>query len=158
MGEVSFPVRASVSSGLHSRLSSTMMSLAAAPAIAKTSSLTLRARETPAKNAFSVTCSGKKRPNRAIKMGAVNTGESKEMKSKSFVDPSGRKGTGKGVYQFSSKYGANVDGYSPIYAPGEWSSKGDVYEPGARGLAIWAAGFGLLLLTGGYAILATSAL
>ena len=65
---------------------------------------------------------------------------------------------GKGVYQFSSKYGANVDGYSPTYSPGEWSSKGDVYEPGAKGLAIWAAGFALLLLSGGYAIIATSAL
>ncbi|MBL2080922.1 hypothetical protein ELI62_32100, partial [Klebsiella pneumoniae] len=29
------------------------------------------------------------------------------------LDASGRKGKGKGVYQFVDKYGANVDGYSP---------------------------------------------
>mmetsp|Transcript_13804 Transcript_13804/g.50269 ORF Transcript_13804/g.50269 Transcript_13804/m.50269 type:complete len:138 (-) Transcript_13804:128-541(-) len=137
-----------------------MLSVAAAPAIASTSGLTLPRTTQQAKHAFSVSCSGKvkKRANRAIKMGSVNTGESKEMKSRTFIDSSGRPGTGKGVYQFSSKYGANVDGYSPIYAPGEWASKGDVYEPGATGLAIWAAGFALLLATGGYAIIATSAL
>ncbi|KAK9937583.1 hypothetical protein M0R45_014362 [Rubus argutus] len=43
------------------------------------------------------------------------------------VDASGRKPTGKGVYQFVDKYGANVDGYSPIYNPEEWSPSGDVY-------------------------------
>ncbi|XP_031406010.1 photosystem II 10 kDa polypeptide, chloroplastic-like isoform X2 [Punica granatum] len=43
------------------------------------------------------------------------------------VDASGRKQKGKGVYQFVDKYGANVDGYSPIYNPDEWSPSGDVY-------------------------------
>ncbi|XP_020587397.1 photosystem II 10 kDa polypeptide, chloroplastic isoform X2 [Phalaenopsis equestris] len=43
------------------------------------------------------------------------------------VDASGRKLKGKGVYQFVDKYGANVDGYSPIYSPDEWSPSGDVY-------------------------------
>ncbi|PKA63989.1 Photosystem II 10 kDa polypeptide, chloroplastic [Apostasia shenzhenica] len=46
------------------------------------------------------------------------------------LDASGRKAKGKGVYQFVDKYGANVDGYSPIYSPGEWSSSGDVYVGG----------------------------
>ncbi|KAL9253547.1 Photosystem II 10 kDa polypeptide, chloroplastic-like protein [Drosera capensis] len=34
---------------------------------------------------------------------------------------------GKGVYQFVDKYGANVDGYSPIYNEDDWSPSGDVY-------------------------------
>jgi photosystem II protein len=36
------------------------------------------------------------------------------------VDVLGRTIKGKGVYQFVKKYGANVDNYSPIYAPDEW--------------------------------------
>ncbi|KAK8450438.1 hypothetical protein SEVIR_6G029700v4 [Setaria viridis] len=43
------------------------------------------------------------------------------------VDASGRKVKGKGVYQFVDKYGANVDGYSPIYKEEDWSPSGDVY-------------------------------
>ncbi|WP_422482489.1 photosystem II protein PsbR, partial [Pleomorphochaeta sp. DL1XJH-081] len=54
------------------------------------------------------------------------------------VDASGRKPTGKGVYQYVDKYGANVDGYSPIYNRDEWSPSGDVYVGGTTGLAIWA--------------------
>ncbi|RAK52445.1 hypothetical protein DJ021_18450, partial [Phenylobacterium hankyongense] len=54
------------------------------------------------------------------------------------VDASGRKAKGKGVYQFVDKYGANVDGYSPIYSPEEWSPSGDVYVGGTTGLLIWA--------------------
>ncbi|KAB2601963.1 photosystem II 10 kDa polypeptide [Pyrus ussuriensis x Pyrus communis] len=46
------------------------------------------------------------------------------------VDASGRKPTGKGVYQFVDKYGANVDGYSPIYNKDEWAPSGDVYAGG----------------------------
>uniref|UniRef100_A0A8R7PE46 Photosystem II 10 kDa polypeptide, chloroplastic n=1 Tax=Triticum urartu TaxID=4572 RepID=A0A8R7PE46_TRIUA len=42
-------------------------------------------------------------------------------------DASGRVAKEKGVYQFADKYGANVDGYSPIYTPEEWSPSGDVY-------------------------------
>merc|ERR1712113_77629 len=100
----------------------------------------------------------KKGINRAAKLGAPNTGVSKEMQKKGWIDAQGNKGKGYGVYRFSKKYGANVDGYSPIYSPGEWSSKGDTYDAGVTGLAIWAAGFALLLATGGYAIYATSAL
>merc|ERR1711871_953620 len=32
-------------------------------------------------------------------------------------DPSGSKAKGKGVFQFSSKYGGNIDTYAPIYNP-----------------------------------------
>ena len=46
---------------------------------------------------------------------------------------------GKGVYQFEDKYGANVDGYSPIYTPNAWSANGDTYKLGTTGLAIWCA-------------------
>ncbi|MCU4190295.1 photosystem II protein PsbR, partial [Flavobacterium sp. HXWNR29] len=53
-------------------------------------------------------------------------------------DASGSKGRGKGVYQFVDKYGANVDGYSPIYNEEEWSPGGDVYVGGKTGLLIWA--------------------
>ncbi|KAG2577331.1 hypothetical protein PVAP13_6NG092300 [Panicum virgatum] len=45
-------------------------------------------------------------------------------------DASGRKVKGKGVYQFVDKYGANVDGYSPIYKEEDWSPTGDVYVGG----------------------------
>uniref|UniRef100_A0ACD5UNV6 Uncharacterized protein n=1 Tax=Avena sativa TaxID=4498 RepID=A0ACD5UNV6_AVESA len=48
------------------------------------------------------------------------------------VDASGRVAKGKGVYQFANKYGANVDGYSPIYTPEEWSPSGDVYVGGTH--------------------------
>ncbi|MEG9512321.1 photosystem II protein PsbR, partial [Saccharopolyspora indica] len=46
------------------------------------------------------------------------------------LDASGRKGKGKGVYQFVDKYGANVDGYSPIFDTNDWSPSGDVYTGG----------------------------
>mmetsp|Transcript_8902 Transcript_8902/g.32829 ORF Transcript_8902/g.32829 Transcript_8902/m.32829 type:complete len:140 (+) Transcript_8902:76-495(+) len=100
----------------------------------------------------------KKGINKAVKGGAPNTGLSKLMEKKGWVDAQGNKGKGYGVYRFNKKYGANVDGYSPIWSPNEWSSKGDKYEPGVQGLAIWAVGFAALLATGGYAIYATSAL
>ncbi|KAJ6950568.1 photosystem II 10 kDa polypeptide [Populus alba x Populus x berolinensis] len=54
------------------------------------------------------------------------------------LDASGRKPKGKGVYQYVDKYGANVDGYSPIYNTDEWSPSGDVYAGGKTGLLIWA--------------------
>lgn len=44
---------------------------------------------------------------------------------------------GKGVYQFSKKYGANVDGYSPIYTPDIWSESGEEYTLGSKGLLAW---------------------
>ncbi|KAG6548340.1 hypothetical protein Mapa_010119 [Marchantia paleacea] len=74
------------------------------------------------------------------------------------VDASGRKAKGKGVYQFGKKYGANVDGYSPIYAPEEWSPSGDTYAGGQTGLLIWAVTLGALLLGGAILVYSTSAL
>ena len=53
---------------------------------------------------------------------------------------------------------AHADGYSPIYTPNEWSSKGDTYAGGEQGLKIWFAGLSTLLLTGAFAIYATPAI
>ncbi|XP_050943009.1 photosystem II 10 kDa polypeptide, chloroplastic isoform X4 [Cucumis melo] len=71
------------------------------------------------------------------------------------VDASGRKP--KGVYQFVDKYGANVDGYSPIYDTKDWSPTGDVYV-GTTGLAIWAVTLAGLLAGGALLVYNTSAL
>ncbi|KAK9275160.1 hypothetical protein L1049_022419 [Liquidambar formosana] len=73
-------------------------------------------------------------------------------------DASGRKPKGKGVYQFVDKYGANVDGYSPIYSPEEWSPSGDVYVGGSTGLLIWAVTLAALLAGGALLVYSTSAL
>merc|ERR1711998_621308 len=59
----------------------------------------------------------KKGINKAAKGGAPNTGLSGEMNKKGWKDAQGREGKGYGVYRFDKKYGANVDGYSPIYPP-----------------------------------------
>ncbi|KAF9588934.1 hypothetical protein IFM89_017613 [Coptis chinensis] len=74
------------------------------------------------------------------------------------LDASGRKPKGKGVYQFADKYGANVDGYSPIYSPDEWATTGDTYSGGTTGLLIWAVTLGALLLGGALLVYNTSAL
>ncbi|KAL6659447.1 hypothetical protein ACP70R_003487 [Stipagrostis hirtigluma subsp. patula] len=74
------------------------------------------------------------------------------------VDASGRKVKGKGVYQFVDKYGANVDGYSPIYAEEEWSPSGNVYVGGTTGLLIWAITLAGLLGGGALLVYNTSAL
>ncbi|KAF7835217.1 photosystem II 10 kDa polypeptide, chloroplastic [Senna tora] len=74
------------------------------------------------------------------------------------LDSSGRKGKGKGVYQFTDKYGANVDGYSPIYNTDDWSPSGDVYVGGTTGLAIWAVTLLGLLAGGALLVYNTSAL
>lgn len=74
------------------------------------------------------------------------------------LDASGRKAKGKGLYQFADKYGANVDGYSPIYSPEEWSPSGDVYVAGPTGLAIWAVTLAALLAGGALLVYNTSAL
>ncbi|KAK8498048.1 hypothetical protein V6N13_121449 [Hibiscus sabdariffa] len=74
------------------------------------------------------------------------------------VDASGRKGKGKGVYQYVDKYGANVDGYSPIYNTDEWSPGGDVYVGGTTGLAIWAVTLAGILAGGALLVYNTSAL
>merc|ERR1712144_177674 len=70
-------------------------------------------------------------------------GVSRYMNKKGWIDSQGRKGKGYGVYRFASKYGSNVDGYSPIYSPDEWSSSGNSFALGAKGLLAWA---GLLLV------------
>ncbi len=41
------------------------------------------------------------------------------------------------MYRFESKYGANVDGYSPIYTPDQWTDDGQVYKLGTKGLLAW---------------------
>ncbi|KAM7251058.1 hypothetical protein ACFE04_022941 [Oxalis oulophora] len=74
------------------------------------------------------------------------------------VDASGRKPTGKGVYQYVDKYGANVDGYSPIYNEEEWAPSGDVYAGGVTGLAIWAVTLLGILAGGALLVYNTSAL
>jgi len=85
-------------------------------------------------------------------------GPSGGTKFKGGVDASGRKITGKGVYQFGKKYGANVDGYSPIWTPSEWAESGDVYAGGQTGLLLWALTFGALLIAGALLVYNTSAL
>eukprot|EP00667_Euglena_gracilis_P020954 EG_transcript_22790 len=63
------------------------------------------------------------------------------------------------VYKLGLKNGlGNVDEYSPIYTPETWKKDGDVYEPGATGLALWAAGLLALLGVSAYLIYATSQL
>ncbi|WVZ94612.1 hypothetical protein U9M48_040482 [Paspalum notatum var. saurae] len=74
------------------------------------------------------------------------------------VDASGRKVKGKGVYQFVDKYGANVDGYSPIYNENDWSPSGDVYVGGTTGLLIWAVTLAGILGGGALLVYSTSAL
>ena len=44
---------------------------------------------------------------------------------------------GFGVYRFQNKYGANVDGYSPIYTPDSWAETGSQYSLGVKGLLAW---------------------
>merc|ERR550514_2513459 len=76
-------------------------------------------------------------------------GVSPYMNKKGWVDPQGRRGKGFGVYRYASKYGANVDGYSPIYSPDEWSEAGNTFSLGTKGLLAWA---GLLLVLLGVGI------
>merc|ERR1712025_977033 len=72
-------------------------------------------------------------------------GMSQYMNKKGWVDSQGRMGKGYGVYRYSIKYGANVDGYSPIYSPDEWSDSGRTFSFGNKGLIAWL-GFILVLL------------
>jgi photosystem II protein len=74
------------------------------------------------------------------------------------VDVLGKTPKGKGVYQFVKKYGANIDGYSPIYVPDEWSETGDSYAGGVPGLTIWATLLRSLLLGGAFLVYSTIAL
>jgi photosystem II 10kDa protein len=80
------------------------------------------------------------------------------MNKKGWVDASGRKGKGKGVFQFADKYGANVDAYQPIYTPDDWSTTGSEYKIGAKGLIAWAGLIVVLLGVGATLIYSTSQL
>ncbi|KAJ8898639.1 hypothetical protein K2173_011954 [Erythroxylum novogranatense] len=105
------------------------------------------------KKSFKVVASGGKKI-KTDKPYGINGG----MKLREGLDASGRKGKGKGVYQFVDKYGANVDGYSPIYDTNDWSPSGDVYVGGSTGLAIWAVTLAGLLAGGALLVYNTSAL
>jgi len=85
-------------------------------------------------------------------------GKSRYMEKKGWVDAQGRKGKGLGVYRFANKYGANVDGYSPIYTPDLWAETGDTYKLGTRGLLAWAGLVLVLLAIGVNLIVSTSQL
>jgi photosystem II 10kDa protein len=62
------------------------------------------------------------------------------------------------VYRFEDKYGANVDGYSPIYTPDIWSESGDSYSLGTKGLLAWAGLIVVLLGVGINLVISTSQL
>ena len=85
-------------------------------------------------------------------------GKAPQMEKKGWVDSQGRKGKGLGVYRFANKYGANVDGYSPIYTPDLWSETGDTYKLGTKGLIAWAGLVLVLLALGLNLIVSTSQL
>merc|ERR1712061_35793 len=85
-------------------------------------------------------------------------GVSRFMNKKGWVDSQGRKGKGFGVYRFASKYGTNIDGYSPIYRPDDWSETGDTFSLGTKGLIAWAGLVVVLLGVGGSLIVQTSQL
>merc|ERR1711972_691954 len=73
-----------------------------------------------------------------------------------WVDPQGRKGKGYGVYRFANKYGTNIDGYSPIYSPDDWSDAGNTFSLGTKGLIAWAGLVVILLAVGGNLIVSSS--
>merc|ERR1712216_454039 len=77
------------------------------------------------------------------------SGVSRFMNKKGWIDSQGRKGKGYGVYLFSAKYGTNVDGYSPIYSPDDWSASGNTFTLGTKGLLVWSS----LLITIGLSLL-----
>merc|ERR1712216_51372 len=101
-----------------------------------------------------INSSGKKSPKGVYSVGNETIrnnlmGVSRYMNKKGWVDSQGRKGKGFGVYRFANKYGSNVDGYSPIYTPDEWSEAGGTFSLGSKGLIAWA---GLLLVLLGVGI------
>merc|ERR1719183_2677100 len=85
-------------------------------------------------------------------------GVSSTMKNKNWKDSNGRTGKGYGVYKFADKYGANVDGYSPIFTPDTWSESGESYKLGRNGLIAWAGLIVVLLGVGVSLIVSTSAI
>merc|ERR1739845_140259 len=86
-----------------------------------------------------VNSSGKKQPPKGVNSVEDATirnnlmGVSRFMDKKGWIDAQGRKGKGFGVYRFANKYGANVDGYSPIYTPDDWSESGNTFSLGNKG-------------------------
>merc|ERR1712216_37071 len=85
-------------------------------------------------------------------------GVSRYMNKKGWLDAQGRKGKGYGVYRFANKYGTNVDGYSPIYSPDEWSESGGNFSLGSKGLIAWAGLLLVLLAVGVNLVLSNSRL
>merc|ERR1712124_103630 len=85
-------------------------------------------------------------------------GVSRYMNKKGWLDAQGRKGKGYGVYRFANKYGTNVDGYSPIYSPDEWSDSGNTFSLGTKGLLAWAGLLLVLLVVGVNLVLSNSRL
>merc|ERR1712118_302011 len=85
-------------------------------------------------------------------------GVSRFMNKKGWVDAQGRNGKGYGVYRYASKYGTNVDGYSPIYSPDEWTETGNTFSLGTKGLLAWAGLLVVLLAVGINAVISTSSL
>merc|ERR1712224_373761 len=85
-------------------------------------------------------------------------GVSRYIGTSGWVDPQGRKGKGFGVYRFQSKYGTNIDGYSPIYSPDDWSTTGNTFSLGTKGLIAWSALLLSLLGVGLYLVYSTSQL
>merc|ERR1712070_214723 len=85
-------------------------------------------------------------------------GVSRYMNKKGWLDAQVRKGKGYGVYRFANKYGANVDGYSPIYSPDEWSDSGNTFSLGTKGLLAWAGLLLVLLVVGVNLVLSNSRL
>ena len=108
---------------------------------------------TRSSSSFKVVASGGKKI-KTDKPYGINGG----MNLRDGLDASGRKPKGKGVYQYVDKYGANVDGYSPIFNTDEWSPSGDVYVGGTTGLAIWAVTLVGILAGGALLVFNTSAL
>ncbi|KAL1299938.1 hypothetical protein HN51_044533 [Arachis hypogaea] len=129
------------------------VSLKPAPFTAERSSVRGIPSLSRASSSFKVVASGGKKI-KTDKPYGINGG----MNLRDGLDASGRKGKGKGVYQFVDKYGANVDGYSPIYDQKDWSPTGDVYTGGTTGLAIWAVTLVGLLAGGALLVYNTSAL
>merc|ERR1711904_96499 len=85
-------------------------------------------------------------------------GVSRYMDKKGWVDSQGRKGKGYGVYRYANKYGGNIDGYSPIYSPDEWSDSGNTFSLGTKGLLAWAGLVTVLLGVGINLVISTSQL
>merc|ERR1712224_23560 len=85
-------------------------------------------------------------------------GVSRYINKKGWLDSQGRKGKGYGVYRLANKYGTNVDGYSPIYSPDEWSDSGNTFSLGTKGLLAWAGLLLVLIVVGVNLVLSNSRL